>query len=114
MAIRHVIISNMHDIYMRIKTRLLETGVTQRQVALVLGINHTGLSHTLKGRIARPPDFEEKVNAAIDAVLQARQKAQEVWEEGLARGQETCRMTKSKPRLPLEALDMPVPTAQMR
>ena len=104
----------MDSIYMRIKTRLLETGVTQKQVALLLDIHETALSHALKGRIARPPDFEEKVNAAIDAVFQAKQKAQEVWKEGLARGQETCRMTKSKPRLPLEAPDIPVPTEQMQ
>ncbi len=70
----------------RLRGRLAELGVTQQDLADLLGINPTLLNHILKGRRPPPPDFFEKVNAALDLLEAAEKAAQEAKEKVLNEG----------------------------
>ena len=70
----------------RLRGRLAELGVTQQDLADLLGINPTLLNHILKGRRPPPPDFFEKVNAALDRLERAEKAGQEAKEKVLNEG----------------------------
>ena len=63
---------------------MAELGVTQQDLADLLGINPTLLNHILKGRRSPPPGFYEKVNAALDLLEKAKKAADEAREKVLA------------------------------
>ncbi len=72
----------------RIKTRIIQLGIRQEQVADEAGYESTLFSRYLNGRRPPPADFREKVNAALDK-LEAAEKAgrearERVLNEGLA------------------------------
>ena len=70
----------------RLRGRLAELGVTQQDLADLLGINPTLLNHILKGRRPPPPDFIERANAALDLLEAAKKAGSEAWERVLAGG----------------------------
>ncbi len=67
---------------------MAELGVTQQDLADLLGIHPTLLNHILKGRRPPPPDFFEKVNAALDRLEAAEKAGREAREKVLAGGAE--------------------------
>ncbi len=67
-----------------LRARMFELGVTQYDLADQLGINPTLLNHILKGRRPPPPDFFEKVNAALDKLEAAEKAGREAKERVLA------------------------------
>ena len=70
----------------RLRVRLFELGVTQQDLADLLGINPTLLNHILKGRRPPPPGFFEKANAALDRLERAEKAGQEAKEKVLNEG----------------------------
>ena len=69
-----------------IKLRIFELGIRQEQVAEEAGYDPTLFSRFLRGRRPPPPDFFEKVNAALDRLEAAKKAANEAWERVLAGG----------------------------
>ena len=70
----------------KLRGRMAESGVTQQDLANVLGINPTLLNHVLNGRRTPPPDFEARVHAALDRLEAAEKAAQEARERVLSGG----------------------------
>ena len=70
----------------RIKTRIIQLGIRQEQVADEAGYESTLFSRYLNGRRPPPTDFFEKVNAALDRLEAAKKAANEAWERVLAGG----------------------------
>ena len=69
-----------------IRGRIAEVGITQHDLADAIGIHATLLNHILKGRRPPPPDFFEKVNAALDRLERAEKAAQAAKEKVLNEG----------------------------
>ena len=61
----------------RIRGRLAELRITQQELADQLGMGPTLINHILQGRRIPPPDFEARVNAALDRLEKAEQAADE-------------------------------------
>ena len=70
--------------YPKLRGRIVEIGVPQVDVAALLGMDSSLLSAYLNGRRPPPPDFFEKVNAALDRLEAAEKAAQEAREKVLA------------------------------
>ena len=69
-----------------IKLRIFQLDIRQEQVAEAAGYESTLFSRYLKGRRPPPPDFFEKVNAALDRLERAEKAAQEAKEKVLNEG----------------------------
>ena len=69
-----------------IKLRIVRLGIRQEQVAEAAGYESTLFSRYLNGRRRPPPDFFEKVNAALDLLEAAEKAAQEAKEKVLNEG----------------------------
>ena len=74
----------------RVRSRIFQLGIPQERVALAAGYGPSlfsrYLSRYLRGRRRPPPDFVEKVNAAIDRLEAAEKAAQEAREKVLNEG----------------------------
>ena len=69
-----------------LRARIARLGVRSIDVAVQLQMHPTRLSAILNERIEPPPDFEAKVNAALDRLEKAEKAAQKAREEVLAEG----------------------------
>ena len=65
----------MANIHVRVKTKLITAGLTQEQVADVMGIESSRFSRILRGTRPMPEAFEKRVDAAIELVIRAEQAA---------------------------------------
>ena len=55
-----------------VKARMARAGVSQVELAPLVGIEYTALSHILTGRRRPPDDFRFRVDDAIEALEAAR------------------------------------------
>ena len=67
-----------------IKARMASLGLSQERFARILGIHPSLLTRYFRGDRPPPPDFSEKVNAALDRLERAEKAAQEAREKVLA------------------------------
>ena len=66
--------------------RIAEIGVRQADLAMQLGMHESRLSALLNGRLKPPPDFVERVHAALDRLEAAERAADEARRRVLAGG----------------------------
>ena len=69
-----------------IRVRIARLGLTQERFAKVVGYEPTMFSRYLNGVRTAPPDFESKVNAALDLLERAEKAGQKAREKVLAEG----------------------------
>ncbi len=69
-----------------IRDRIRLLGISQERVAQAAGYDPTLFSRYLRGLRPPPPDFFEKVNAALDRLERAEKAAQEAKEKVLNEG----------------------------
>ena len=60
----------------RVRDRVALSGLTREAVARAAGIHPSQFSRYLNGIIEPPPEFEKKVNAALDRLEKAEKAAQ--------------------------------------
>ena len=66
----------IHSHISKLRARIAEIGLTQERVALEMGIDRALLSRYLNGLRTLPPEFEKKVNAALDLLERAEKAGQ--------------------------------------
>ena len=76
----------MDEVHVRIKSKIFEAGVTQAQVAQVLGIDPSLFSRIVKGLRSMPADFEADVDTALDKLKRAKKAGRKAYEKVLAKG----------------------------
>ena len=64
-----------------LKTRIIEMGITQERLALVLGIDPSLLGRYLRGIRPMPADLKARIRAALDELEEERQVAAEAVEK---------------------------------
>ena len=72
--------------FSHIKARLARLGISQERLARILGIHPSLLTRYFRGDRPPPPDFFEKVNAALDKLEAAEKAAQAAKEKVLNEG----------------------------
>ena len=70
----------------KLRGRIAMAGVKQRDLAKLAGYSETMFSLYLNGLRPAPPDFENRVNAALDKLVRAEKAAQKAREKVLAEG----------------------------
>ncbi len=70
----------------RVRDRVALSGLTREAVARAAGIHPSQFSRYLNGIIEPPPDFENRVNAALDKLGRAKKAARKAYEKALAEG----------------------------
>ena len=67
-----------------IKARIVQMGITQERLAVVLDIDPSLLGRYLRGIRPMPEGFEKRVHATLDRLEEAEKAAQEARERVLA------------------------------
>ena len=68
------------DVVRPIKSRLAYTGITQEQLALVMGLERSAINRYLRGVRPMPAGMEARIHAALDLLEEEKRVAAEAVE----------------------------------